>query len=314
MTHSLVSTVPAAVGALAVAVVLEALLGEPPRRVHPVAVLGAAIAHLQRDWRYPRATGLAVALCVPVVFGAAYAVPVTLAPAGAGVALAGGLLFTVISLRMLLEVAAETLVAIESDGGDPEQTIRALVGRETDGLSPGELRSGVVESLAENLSDGLVAPLGAFVIGAAVSVPVAVGAAAWVKGVNTLDSMFGYQTEPFGWASARLDDAVMYLPARVTAGLIAASARAPTVVFSATRWARAPASPNAGWPMATLAGVLGVQLRKPDRYALNPSSELPTADCACRGLRVVRTAGIVAIVSAGAGTWLATSRGVILWW
>ncbi|PSP16476.1 CobD/CbiB family cobalamin biosynthesis protein [Halobacteriales archaeon QH_10_67_13] len=309
------STVPPAVGALAVAVALEAALGEPPERLHPVARFGAAVTPFDRDWQRPRAVGVVVALCAPLGFAAVYAVPVALAPGAVGVALAGGLLFTAVSLRMLLGVAEETLVAIESDGDDPTRPIRALVGRDTDGLSAGELRSGVVESLAENLSDGLVAPLAAFVAGAAISVPVAVGAAAWVKGVNTLDSMFGYREKPLGWASARLDDAVMYVPARLTAGLIAATAQTPSVLIAAGRWARAPASPNAGWPMATLAGALGVQLRKPDRYALNPASELPTDDHARRGLQVVRAAGVLAIAAAGVCVWLAAGLWeAIPWW
>ncbi len=308
------STVPPAVGALAVAVVLEAGLGEPPERLHPVARFGAAVAPLDRDWQHPRVVGAAVALCAPLGFAAVYAILVALAPGPVAVALAGGLLFTAISLRMLLGVAEETLAAIESDGDDPTRPIRSLVGRDTDGLSAGELRSGVVESLAENLSDGLVAPLAAFVAGAAVSVPVAVGAAAWVKGVNTLDSMFGYREKPLGWASARLDDAVMYVPARLTAGLIAVAARTPSVLIAAGRWARVPASPNAGWPMATLAGALGVQLRKPDRYALNPDSELPTGSHARRGLRVVRAAGVLTIAAAGVCAWLAAGLGEAIPW
>lgn len=300
--------VPAVVGVLVVALALDAAVGEPPEWGHPVALFGRAVDRLDRGWRFPRAAGVIIAASGPLAFAAAYAGAVALAgavgPAGLDVAVGGGLLFTTVSLRMLLAVAAETLTAIETDTRRASTQITALVGRDTTSLTPGEFRSGVVESLAENLSDGFVAPLVAFALGTAIALPAAVGAAAWVKGVNTLDSMLGYRTNPLGWASARLDDVVMYCPARVTAVLIAVAGGAPASVLAAAAWARAPASPNAGWPMATLAGVLGVQLRKPGRYALNAGAGLPTGEHARHGLRVVRVAGVLAVVGTGAAVWL----------
>ena len=147
----------------------------------------------------------------------------------------------------------------------------------------GTLRSAAVESAAENLADGLVAPLLAFALGAQLSLAFGVAAATWVKGVNTLDSMLGYRSKPVGWASARLDDAVMWLPARVSAALVALARPAPGALVRARRWARAPPSPNSGWPMATLAAAVDVELTKPGEYTLNPDADLPTAERAHLG-------------------------------
>jgi len=129
------------------------------------------------------------------------------------------------------------------------------------------------------------------------AVPLALGAAgaAWVKAVNTCDSMLGYRTKPVGWAAARLDDATVYLPARASAGLLAVAAGDPGAVARARPLARRPASPNSGWPMATLAAALGVRLAKPGHYDLDAGPSLPSVADAERGVAVVERAGWLAI-------------------
>ena len=119
----------------------------------------------------------------------------------------------------------------------------------------------------------------------------ATAAAAWIKAVNTMDSMVGYRSKPVGWAAARLDDLVMWLPARLTALTLSAAARSPDPLVMGRRWAQTPASPNAGWPMATLAAVLDACLEKPGHYTLNAAAELPTAATAHRGVGIVTRAG-----------------------
>jgi adenosylcobinamide-phosphate synthase len=161
------------------------------------------------------------------------------------------------------------------------------------------VRSAAVESAAENLSDGLVAPLLGFVALAPLSLPAAAGAAAWVKAVNTLDSTFGYRSVPMGWAPARLDDLVMVLPARASAVLLAVAAGRPAAIRRARSLARRPASPNAGWPMATLAVLLGVRLTKRGAYDLSAGEALPTPADATRGVAVTSRAGWLAFGLAG---------------
>ncbi|WP_209485707.1 CobD/CbiB family cobalamin biosynthesis protein [Halorubrum alkaliphilum] len=333
--------------ALGVAVAVDTAVGEPPTRFHPVAWFGSVVGRVDREWSRPRVVGAAVAIGLPlaaaVAAGVAVATTATVAAAvvgggadrllgtgGAGwlpaSVVAGVILSVTVSLRMLLAVTAEVVASTESDPETARESIRALVGRETADLPPSALRSAAVESAAENLADGFVAPLVGFVAGAAigtalvfgagesvamggsgaavgVALPLSVGVAGavWVKAVNTLDSMLGYRSKPVGGASARLDDAVMYVPARLTAACLALAA-GPTgsvgTLRLASRWVREPSSPNSGWPMATAAVALGVRLEKPGRYVLNPAAEPPTEAGGERAVRLVRLAGGVAVAVA----------------
>jgi adenosylcobinamide-phosphate synthase len=305
-----------AVGALALAFALDAALAEPPARIHPVAWFGRAVQPFDREWRTPIPTGAAVAVVLPL--GAAAVVGGVVSLGGrihplVGAALAGLALFSATSLRMLLGEARAVITVTAEDLPAARERLRSLAGRDASDLSAGEVRSAAVESAAENLADGLVAPLLAFALGAAVSLPVAAAAAAWVKAVNTLDSMLGYRSKRVGTASARLDDAVMWLPARLTALLVAGAALAPGSLTRARTHASAPPSPNSGWPMATLAAALDVRLAKPGAYDLRLGADFPTAEQSQRGVRVVRTAGVLAYVLAAAAVSLGPTTGVVAW-
>jgi adenosylcobinamide-phosphate synthase len=295
-----------AVGAVGLALVLDRAIGEPRERWHPVVALGRVIDRVDRDWRRPALAGGIVATVVPAMFGLAGAAVVAGGSAIdpiLGAAMAGVVLFTTVSLRSLESAGERVIQAVGHDAGAAAKETRALVGRETATLGPGTLRSAAVESLAENLADGLVGPLLAFALGSLVSLPVAAGAAAWVKAVNTLDSMLGYRDHPMGWASARLDDLVAWLPARASAALLAIAGGHPGAIRDARTWAKAPSSPNSGWPMAALAAVLDVTLVKPGAYVLRPGNDLPTEAESREGVRVVRHAGLLAFGLTGVFVW-----------
>jgi adenosylcobinamide-phosphate synthase len=282
---------------IALALVLDAALAELPERVHPVAWFGSLVAAFDREWSRPRVVGLAVAAVLPVLGAAAVALGVELvaraSPWAATVA-AGLILFATTSLRLLVGTAAEVVAATATDLPTARERLRWLAGRDATDLSASEIRSAAVESAAENLADGLVAPLLTFGILTPISLAAGAGAAAWVKAVNTLDSMLGYPHKPHGAASARLDDVIMWVPARLSAGFVALSALAPGSLAIARQWADAPPSPNSGWPMATLAGVLDARLEKPGVYVLNPDAELPSLESSRRGVRIVGVAGVLA--------------------
>ncbi|MFB6300997.1 MAG: adenosylcobinamide-phosphate synthase CbiB [Halobacteriales archaeon] len=296
-----------AVVAVALAAGLDLLFGEPPDRLHPVAWLGTSIGWLDRDWLVPRIAGVLLALSVPFFVAILVANGLILLqvvdPWVAAVS-AGLVLYTTTSLRMLCDRAQSVLASSTSDPDAARSTVPALVGRDPESLSPAELRSAAVESAAENLSDGLVAPLVAFAVVIPVSLPLAAGAAAWVKAVNTLDSMVGYPEHPLGTASARLDDIVMWLPARITALLLVVVTRTPAALARARRWAGEPPSPNAGWPMATLAAILDVRLSKPGVYDLNPNAPFPSTELGQEGIRIVTRAGRLAFGLTGVIAWL----------
>jgi len=322
----------AAAGAIALAAATDRAFGEPPTRFHPVAWLGRLVGEV--DARVPdtRLVGVGIAVSIPTAFGLALAGLVLAGAAGTrttvgygedvtAMVLAAGALFVCTSHRMLLEVATDVIELSESDLDKARWELRALAGRDASELSPAYIRSAAVESAAENLADGLIAPLIGFALGALIAVGgglstveglvVAAGVAGWVKGVNTLDSMLGYRHRIAGWAPARLDDAVMWLPARVAAVLLLAAGRltrkqrewrhslTPTGGPSVGQTAGIPDSPNAGWPMASIAVLLGCRLEKPGAYALYPDRPLPTATVAHAGVRVVSRAGWLGIGAAG---------------
>lgn len=293
-----------AAGSVALAAAGDRLVAEPPVRLHPVAWLGRALGPLDREWRHPRLAGAVTALLVPLLAAAAVAAVVALGgriDPLVGAVVAGLACFVSTSRRMLVDEARAVVAASETDLPAARERLRSLAGRDATDLSAGEVRSAAVESVAENLSDGLVAPLAGFALLAPVSLPAAAGAAAWIKAVNTLDSTFGYRSVPMGWAPARLDDFVMFLPARASAVVLAVAAGRPGALRRARPLARRPASPNAGWPMATLAVALGVRLTKPGTYDLDAGAALPTPADAARGVAVVSRAGWLAFGLALAG-------------
>jgi adenosylcobinamide-phosphate synthase len=296
----------AAAGALAVGLALDTAFEEFPQRVHPVAWFGRAVTPLDRSWSRPRLAGAVTALCLPIGAAAIAGFVTALAVAANPVvssAVAGLAVFATTSLARLVSVAGDVIDLTATDPAAARGSIRALVGRDTAALSPGHLRSAAVESAAENLADGLVAPLLAFALGARVSLAVGVAGAVWMKAVNTLDSMLGYRSNPVGGASARLDDLAMWLPARASAVLLAVAGRSPRALRRAREWSHAPVSPNSGWPMATLAAALDVRLEKRGAYVLNPDADLPSVERAREGVRVVGLTGAIAFVLCGVIAW-----------
>jgi adenosylcobinamide-phosphate synthase len=262
--------------ALVAAYVLDRALGEPPDTLHPVAWMGRAIA-VGRTWalRAGRvgqlARGAAVALFVPgvaslVAWAAARALDH--APAVAPIATAL-LLKPLFAVRALRDAAFGVRDALE--GNELEAARRglgALCSRPATSLGPSALAAATIESVAENASDSVVAPLLFFAV-------FGLPGAAFYRAVNTLDAMMGYRghLEYAGKASARLDDVLNFVPARVTALLLIAAGRvagadAGRGVRVLWRDGGRTESPNAGRPMAAMAGLLGVRLEKEGHYAL----------------------------------------------
>jgi adenosylcobinamide-phosphate synthase len=286
---------------LALAFALDVTVSEFPQRVHPVVWFGRVVGAFDSEWRHPRAVGLGLAVALPLAAGGAlWAVTALALRLGTivGVAVAALALFSTFSYRMLLDTAREVIALTASDPDTARSRVKALVGRDAGSLSPAQLRSGAVESAAENLADGLVGPVLAFAVGAQLSLAAGVGAAATLKAVNTMDSMLGYRSKSVGTAAARLDDMAMWLPARVSALLLAVAAWDPGAIRRGRPWADRPASPNSGWPMATLAAAASVKLSKPGAYTLNEIASYPTVDRADACVRIVAIAGLLAVVLA----------------
>jgi len=242
--------------AAALGLLLDRALGEPPAPLHPVGWFGRAMTLAERaDYQDSRAAG------------ALHAGLGVLAGAGAGAALRSAALSTWLAAagRCLGESALTVGRALDrGDLGAARAALPALVGRDPTGLDEGEIARAVVESVAENTVDALVAP--AF-WAATCGAPGALG----YRAVNTLDAMVGHRSPrylAYGWASARLDDVANYLPARLTAALVAGVRPDCTgAIWRAVR-RQAPAhpSPNAGVAEAAFAVALGVRLGGRNRY------------------------------------------------
>ncbi len=237
-------------------VVLDRLLGEPLVRPHPVAAFGWAMQRLEKtlylDDRLQGTAYLGAGVGAAVVAGGV----VRSTAAGTYLAVAGR------SLADEARAVAALLAAGDLDAA--RAALPALVGRDPSGLSADEVARAVVESVAENAVDAVVAPA---LWGAAAG---ATGALAH-RATNTLDSMVGHRGgryERFGWASARADDVAAWVPARVTAGLVAfvRPAAAVSVLRTVRRDAPAHPSPSAGVAEAAFAAALDLRLGGPSRY------------------------------------------------
>jgi adenosylcobinamide-phosphate synthase len=287
--------------AILLAVALDLTVGEPPARWHPVAWLGRAF-----HWAERRAPGRSVAdgaAALTLVTGGALTVGCWLGAGTcrlgwAGVVLEALALKPAFAVRRLIEAADGVEAALRAgDLGTARFRVgRDLVSRPTGDLGPAEVASAAIESVAENLVDSIAAPVLAY---AAAGLP-----AVWAyRAVNTADAMWGYRDaryERFGKAAARIDDLVNLLPARLGAAALAAGAAlAGENGAGAARVARAQhgrtASPNAGWPMAAMAGALGVGLAKRGAYRLGEHALPSSPDAIRRARRVLGWAAVVTV-------------------
>jgi adenosylcobinamide-phosphate synthase len=243
--------------------VLDAVLGEPralwDRLPHPAVLMGRAVAAADArlntgDNR--RARGVAavaglVLLAAAVGLGLSVWWPVEVLVAA-----------ILLAQRSLCDHVRAVADALRLSVGDGRLAVAQIVGRDTAAMQPPDVARAAIESAAENLSDGVIAPLFWFAVAGLPGMVV-------YKMVNTADSMIGHRTprhEAFGWAAARLDDALNLIPARLTALLIAAVAPKRGLWRIVLRDAPLHRSPNAGWPEAAMAGALDVALSGPRSY------------------------------------------------
>jgi adenosylcobinamide-phosphate synthase len=243
---------------------------------HPVTWIGRLIAAMDRAWNREgaspgmrRAAGIAALIVLVAVAGGAGLAIHWLAGAGWGLLLVAVLASSLIAQRSLHAHVAAVADALESEGLEGgRRAVSMIVGRDPESLDEGGVARAAIESLAENFSDGIVAPVVWLALGGLA------GGAAY-KAINTADSMIGHKSDrhrEFGWASARLDDLVNLPASRLSAALIAVAslfvsgASSRNAMRAVLRDARRHRSPNAGWPEAAMAGALGLALAGPRSY------------------------------------------------
>ena len=299
------------------ALLVEGAVGWPRRLSHPVVWIGGLIATLERRWNRPewsartrRVLGvLTVMILVVVAGGAGWGIERLAAMASFWPSLAILVIWgaTGMAARSLFDhVRAVARPLKAGDLPAARLAVGMIVGRDVEAMDEGEIATAALESLAESFCDGVVAPVFWFVIG---GLP---GLFAY-KAINTADSMIGHM-EPrwraFGWAAARTDDVMNWVPARIAGALIALGGWQGWRIM--WRDAGKHASPNAGWPEAAMAGALRVRLGGPVRYegvmTYRPDFgdwAHPRAHDLHRGLRVYGVACVVLmlILIAGGFAW-----------
>lgn len=307
-----------AVIALLFAFCLDRWFGEPAARWHPVVWIGRYLGWIgsliaprqprpSPDWRSFWSGALAWYSGAVLVGVLAYLLQFALLPLDDALAglLLGALLKPLLAWRMLREevLAVETALAESLDAARLQ--LGRLVSREVMQLGEVEVRESAIESLAENLNDSVVAPVFWFVVA---GLP---GAVVY-RFANTADAMWGYRQMRAGlyweWAgkwAARADDVLSWLPARITALLLALSAGG-LPLRQLRREAGRTASPNSGWPMAAMALALGVRLRKPGGYSLHGTGAEPKAvdmgravQLATRSICLLLVLAVIAIFAIG---------------
>lgn len=294
------------IGAIIIAYLLDRLLGDPPWLPHPVVWFGKIIGwcgHRLNRGTHRMLKGTAVALLAVMVvylfFRGWWELFFSLSP------MAGGLVETVF---IFLGLAGTTLIKegkavfekLEEGVVSGRRQLSRIVGRDTEHLSTHEIKTATLETMAENLSDGVVAPLFWLAIA---GMP---GMMAY-KMVNTLDSMIGYRNakyEQFGKCAARLDDAANFIPARITAFLMGVCAMSVRSWQFVRRYGKAHTSPNAGYPEAALAGILDLRFggnhiyfgQRVSKPVIGNNTREPEKNDLIKTIKINRTVEVVMLV------------------
>jgi adenosylcobinamide-phosphate synthase len=302
--------------ALLFALLLDRAFGEPGARWHPVVWMGRYLAWMGRliapRERLPSPNWSAFSAGALAWYGGAMALGVLayllqtyvllLPEALAGLVL-GALLKPMLAWRMLRSEIAGVEWALGQSLEAGRSRLGRLVSRDVMQLDESQVRESAIESLAENLNDSVIAPLFWFAL---FGLP---GAVVY-RFANTADAMWGYRGfrggQDWEWAgkwAARADDVLSWVPARISALLIALMAGGLPLAHVSREAAQTP-SPNSGWPMAAMALAVGVRLRKPGVYALNGEGRAPKTDDTVRSIVIASRAVLLALALAAGGCWL----------
>jgi len=278
------------------AVAFDIIIGEPPRRVHPVVWMGKIIHLLEKHApQNNRALYGAAMTFITITPFAVTGILLTRTNHIFAIIASIYLLKSTFSINMLFGSAKKIEDQLKHGRIETVRSeLRTLVSRDTSYLDETKATSATIESVSENYVDGILTPMFYFVL---FGLP---GALVY-KVVNTLDSMVGYKKPPYqqlGFVPARVDDFLNYIPARISALIIALVSNNPvTTLRCASREHIKTPSPNSGWPIAATACALGITLEKPGTYILNNEADTPEPERITSAITLIKKATVVSIVA-----------------
>jgi adenosylcobinamide-phosphate synthase len=284
-----------------IALMIDWLFGEPPLWAHPVVWFGNYFKQTERSRGLTNPLfwgGFWFLLGGILVVSLAWLLQLGLAKLPywwVTIGLTGILLKPAFAFRLLVQEVAAIEAALQVDLNAGRQRLAYIVSRPTAELSAAQVRESALESMSENLSDSVIAPLFWFVL-------FGLPGAYLYRFVNTADAMWGYRTEQYeqwGKIAARSDDLLNWIPARITGLLLLYfpfrdAKTAPVSIL--LKEAQKTPSPNSGWSMAALAMRLGVRLGKPEVYTLNPTAPVPESIDVSRAINLVTQVGWVSVI------------------
>lgn len=263
MSDFIICILPLTIGWL-----LDLALGDPSWLPHPIVGFGHIISFCEKRLNlgcHRKAKGALMAIfIILLVFVSVYFIRYGIKQLSTYFLMAFDALmvFYCLAGTTLIHEVKMVFKAVDRSIEDGRKQVARIVGRDTSELSPQEIRTAALETLAENLSDGVVAPLFWFVM---LGIPGMIT----YKMINTLDSMIGYRTEryrEFGCWAAHIDDVANYIPARLTAFLMVVASGRMSLMKFVNKYGRQHASPNSGYPEAALAGILDCRFGGPHYY------------------------------------------------
>ena len=303
------------VSILLLAAAFDILIGEPPAAIHPVVWIGKVIGVLKKATPTAHRKAYGAFLALTTIFFASAIGYIALAisqnpavPQTLGYLIAAYFLKSTFAIRSLLAPAQEIYEDIVKNKlQNARAKLPIYVSRDPSKLNTEQMSSAVIESMAENLVDGILTPIFYYVLLGPFGL---VGAYAY-KAVNTLDSMVGYKDDThleLGYFSAKLDDILNWIPARISvifiaiAALVFDTARDGSrisgfvhAIKSAKSEGRNTPSPNSGYPIASTSGALGIRLEKPETYVLGDAFSQPKPKDIKRASQLIGTAAVLSI-------------------
>lgn len=298
---------------LLTAVLMDILIGEPPSAVHPVVWIGKLIEFLKEKAPKKHRKIYGVFMALTVIFittaGAVLVVAVShlsFVPLAVGILIQAFFLKATFAIKCMTQPAKEIQKKLDSDIQTARQDLIAYVSRDTTRLNKTQMISAILESVSENYVDSILTPILFY----AVFGPAGLPAAYVFKAASTLDSMVGYKNEKYlhlGWFSAKFDDVLNWIPARISPFFIAIGAgfsnlfiqdlepfKMTAGIKTAAKEHRVSLSPNSGWPMAAAAGVLQVRFEKPGEYVIGNEYRDPVSEDIIRISALVIMSSVIA--------------------